>query len=83
MRRGGRRSAPVLVALAALALLLLNFPLLLIWDQSREVFGLPMLPVMLFLIWAGLIAALALITEAGPRAPRKGALHKPPDKDAP
>lgn len=70
MRRAGRRSTSMLIALAGLALLLFNFPLLLIWDQGRELFGLPMLPVALFLIWAGLILALVWFSEAGPRAPR-------------
>ena len=74
MRRAGRRSAAILVALAGAALLLLNFPLLLIWDRDGALFGLPMLPVTLFLIWAGLIAALAWFSETGARAPRDGPL---------
>lgn len=74
MRRGGRRSASILVALAGMALLLLNFPLLLIWDRDGELFGLPVLPVVLFLIWAGLIAALAWVSESGTRARRDGPL---------
>lgn len=73
--RGRRRSAPILVALAGAALLLLNFPLLLIWDGGGTLFGLPRLPVMLYLIWGGLIAALAWVSEAPARAPRDRALH--------
>ena len=65
--RGGRRPRPqVLVALCAAGLALLNFPLLAIWDQPATVFGLPLLPVALFVIWAGLILALALVSEGGP-----------------
>lgn len=82
MRRGGRRSNAILMALAAAGLLLLNFPLLLIWDRGGEVFGLPMLPVLLFLIWAGLIAALAWISESRPRNRRDSALHGLPADDA-
>ena len=57
---------PVLVALAAAGLALFNFPLLIVWDQAATVLGLPLLPVALFLIWAALIAALALAIERGP-----------------
>ena len=56
----------VLVALAAAGLALFNFPLLIVWDQQATVLGLPLLPAALFLIWAALIAALALASERGP-----------------
>jgi hypothetical protein len=55
----------VLVALCAAGLALLNFPLLAIWDQPATVAGLPLLPVALFVIWGGLILALALASEGG------------------
>ena len=55
--KGGRGPrAQVLVALCAAGLALFNFPLLILWDQPATVFGLPLLPVALFAIWAGLIA---------------------------
>ena len=63
MRAGPR--APVLVALCALGVALWNFPLLIVWDLDATVFGLPTLPVALFAIWAGLIAALAWVSERG------------------
>jgi hypothetical protein len=63
---GGRGPrTPVLVALCAAGIALLNFPLLIVWDRPLSVFGLPLLPVALFAIWAGLIAALALASERG------------------
>lgn len=68
------RSGQVLVALGVAGLLLFNFPLLLIWDQGEgTLFGLPSLPVALFVIWAALIAALAWVVErgGGPRLPDK------------
>ena len=68
--RGPR--AQVLVALCATGLALMNFPLLIVWDQPATVFGLPLLPTALFLIWAGLIAALALASECGGGAPGHG-----------
>ena len=40
-------------ALRRPALALFNFPLLIVWDQPVTVFGLPLLPVALFAIWAG------------------------------
>ena len=43
---------------------LLSFPLLMLWDQGATLFGLPLLPTMLFVLWALLIAAVAFIAEA-------------------
>ena len=56
------RPAPF-VALFVAGLMLFNFPLLLVWDQPVTVFGLPLLGVALFAIWAGLIVILALVSE--------------------
>ncbi|MGI6246073.1 MAG: hypothetical protein ACOYJQ_09930 [Pseudochelatococcus sp.] len=57
---GARRS----LGLWAVAVLLLNFPVILIWDRDVTVGGLPLLPVALFAIWALLIVCLALSAEA-------------------
>jgi hypothetical protein len=54
-----------LVALAAAALLLFNFPLLALWDHDVLVFGVPLFPAALFLNWALLITLLALLMERG------------------
>ncbi|TPE46841.1 hypothetical protein [Amaricoccus solimangrovi] len=63
---GGRGpGARVLVALCAAGFALFNFPLLVVWDRPGTILGLPPLPVALFAIWAGLIAALALASERG------------------
>lgn len=59
-------AAQRLVALFAAALLLLNFPLLALWDRDTTLFGLPLFPTALFLIWALLIALLAWILERLP-----------------
>jgi hypothetical protein len=53
-----------LVALFALGWLLLNFPLLTLWDRGVLVAGLPLLPLALFAGWAALIGAAAWICEA-------------------
>jgi hypothetical protein len=53
-----------LLALFAAGLLALNFPLLALWDRAVTVAGLPLFPAALVLIWAGLIAALALLVES-------------------
>lgn len=53
----------VLVALCALGAVLWNFPLLVVWSRDASVFGLPLLPVALFATWAGLVAALAWVSE--------------------
>ncbi|WP_454916820.1 hypothetical protein [Xanthobacter sediminis] len=64
---GGPRPE-VLLALFGAALLLFNFPLLAVWNVPVTVLGLPLLPVALFAIWAGLVALLALASER----PRNG-----------
>ena len=52
-----------LIALALVAFVLLNFPLLTLWDKDVHVLGLPLLPVGLFLLWGILIAVLAWVME--------------------
>lgn len=52
-----------LVALFALALALVNFPLLALWDRDVLVAGVPLFPLALFVVWALLIAALAWLME--------------------
>jgi hypothetical protein len=59
---GGQR----LAALFAAGVALLNFPLLALWDRDATVWGLPLFPAALFVLWAGLIALLAWITERMP-----------------
>jgi hypothetical protein len=53
-----------LVALFAAGLLLLNFPLLALWDHPHTVFGLPLFPAALFGIWLLLVVVLAWLLEA-------------------
>lgn len=60
-----RLHAQRLLALFALGWLLLNFPLLTLWDRGVLVGGLPLMPLALFAGWAALIAAAAWICEAG------------------
>ena len=52
-----------LVALFAGSCALFNFPLLGLWDRDVGVFGVPLLPAALFILWAGLIGALAWLME--------------------
>ena len=66
----GREPRPrLLIALCAAGFVLFNFPLVIVWDKDVTVFGLPMLPVALFVIWGGLILALAaaMARRAPPR----------------
>ena len=58
-----RLRAQRLLALFALGWLLLNFPLLTLWDRGVLVAGLPLLPLALFVGWAALIGAAAWICE--------------------
>ncbi len=52
-----------LVALFVLCGLLFNFPLLALWDGDVWVLDLPLFPLALFVLWAGLIAMLAWQVE--------------------
>lgn len=52
-----------LVALFGCGCLLLNFPLLGLWDVSTTVWGVPLFPAALFALWALLILALAWLME--------------------
>ncbi len=52
-----------LIGLFALALLLFNFPLLALWDRELTIFGLPLFPVALFVVWGLLIVMLAYLME--------------------
>ena len=53
-----------LLALFITGALLLNFPLLAMWDRDATVFGLPLFPAALFALWAGLIALLGGLMES-------------------
>lgn len=53
-----------LVALYAGGWVLLNFPLLALWNRELSVFGLPLFPLALFFGWALLIALLAWVVES-------------------
>ena len=63
-----------LLALFAAGWLLMNFPLLTLWDRGVTVWGVPLMPAALFCCWALLIAAAAWISESGggeePKPPR-------------
>lgn len=59
-RRGQR-----LIALAILAVLLLNYPLLSIFNSPRTIAGVPLLYAYLFAVWGVLIVLLALVAERG------------------
>jgi hypothetical protein len=43
--------------------LLLNFPLLALWDRDATILGLPLFPCALFVVWAVLIGLCAWIVE--------------------
>jgi hypothetical protein len=52
-----------LTAAGAIGLLLLNFPLLSLFDRQVRVFGVPLLWVYLFVLWAALIALIAYVVR--------------------
>ena len=58
-----RLAAQRLVALFVAGWALLSFPLLALWDHDLSLLGVPMLPAMVFVFWALLIAAVAWIVE--------------------
>lgn len=59
-------NAQRLVALFAGSWLLFNFPLLALWDRDATVFGVPLFPAALFLLWAALIVVMAWLMERSP-----------------
>lgn len=62
MLRGQRSQR--LLALFAAGAVAFNFPLLALWDRDVRIFGVPLFPAGLFLVWALLIVLLALIVES-------------------
>jgi hypothetical protein len=58
-------TAQRLVALFVTGVALLNFPLLMLWNHEAQVWGIPLFPLGLFLVWGSLIAALAWVMETG------------------
>jgi hypothetical protein len=56
-------------ALFCAALALFNFPLLALWDRDALFLGVPLFPAALFLLWALIILALAVIVEAAGEEP--------------
>lgn len=59
-RRGQR-----LIALACLGGLLLNYPLLSLFNTPGSLWGIPTLYAYLFVVWALLIGLLAVVVERG------------------
>ncbi len=53
-----------LLALFIAGALLLNFPLLALWDRDATILGLPLFPAALFALWAGVIAGLGVLLES-------------------
>lgn len=60
---GDRLRSARLTAAAVLALLLVNFPFLAVFDLDRLVFGVPVLWAYLFTVWAGVIALAAWVAR--------------------
>jgi len=56
---------PRLLAWFVAGLLLFNFPLLALWDSDAALWGLPLFPLAIFLVWGGVIAGLAWLLERG------------------
>ena len=52
-----------MVAVAALALLLFNFPLLALFDVDVRVLGVPLVWAYLFFVWAAVIAVVAWVVQ--------------------
>jgi len=65
MRKG--LAAQRLVAVFIAGMLLLNYPLLSLFDRPERVFGIPLLHLYLFFVWGGLVLVVAWIVERGPR----------------
>jgi hypothetical protein len=58
-----RSKSPRLVAVAVLAFLLFDYPLLAVFDVEERVLGVPLLWAYLFTAWAVIIAAVAWVVR--------------------
>jgi hypothetical protein len=72
-----------LIALAIAGAVMLNFPLLTLWDVHATVLGLPLLPVALFASWAVLIACAAWIVRIKSQGDAAGGDDADPPDDEP
>lgn len=52
-----------LVAIFLLGCVLLNYPLLFLFNRGANLFGIPLLYAYIFLAWAGLIGLMAWVIE--------------------
>lgn len=52
-----------LLALFVIGCLLFNFPVLSLFSTNGMVWGIPLLYIYIFLVWAGVIAVMALVIE--------------------
>lgn len=52
------------VALCALGMLLFNYPILALFNVPGVLFGVPLLYAYVFIVWAVLIALMALLAES-------------------
>jgi len=59
-----------LLALFFAGWLLFSFPLLGLWDRDATLWGIPLLPAALFMLWGLLIAMVAWWMERPDQAPR-------------
>lgn len=59
-----------LVALFLGGWLLFNFPLLGLWDRAVTLFGVPLFPAALFILWGLLIAMMAWLMERPGQPPQ-------------
>jgi hypothetical protein len=62
-----------LVALFFAGWVVFNFPLLALWDHDVLLWGMPLFPLALFVIWTLLIVALAWVMERGAGAAEESA----------
>ena len=63
--RGDESKGPWLVAICMVGALAFNFPILAIFNTSGFFLGIPALYAYIFIAWALLIAAMALVVERG------------------
>lgn len=67
-----RLSGQRLVAVFMFGCLLFSYPVLALFDLPRMIFGMPLVFVYLFVVWAALIGAMAWVAERGERPGRGG-----------
>jgi TRAP-type C4-dicarboxylate transport system permease small subunit len=70
-----KSKSQLLMGLFLLGCVLFNYPILTLFNRRTTLFGIPLLYLYLFIVWATIIVAIMLITKARKKATRSKRNH--------